>query len=213
MVRQRRGVMRLMRAMRGLSRGRRSGLSGPAAMIRCATRMSRLRYLQCLGPTAQGRMVRHGELETEQLEDGPDQPFCLTQGQAEHGPQRQGRGDCQGRIRGLSTPDGTRPRFPGRDRFLREPHHQAPASTQAGIHASVRHPVPLVRDVVPAVLIRFEWQTGRPYVVERTCPSATLPQGTPTADPCTKVSRRGCRVIAGPRRLPAGDASPARAVP
>ena len=43
------------------------------------------RYLQRLGPPAQGRVVRHGEIEAEQLEDGADQPLGLAQRQAEHG--------------------------------------------------------------------------------------------------------------------------------
>ena len=43
-------------------------------------------------------MVRDGEIETEQADDGADQPFGLAQSQAEHGPQRQRRRDRQGRI-------------------------------------------------------------------------------------------------------------------
>ena len=40
-------------------------------------------------------MVRNGQLEAEQTDDGPDQPLGLAQGQAEHGAQCQRRGDRQ----------------------------------------------------------------------------------------------------------------------
>ena len=41
---------------------------------------ARLRHFQCLGPAAQGRMVRDGEVEAEQAEDGADQALGLAQG-------------------------------------------------------------------------------------------------------------------------------------
>jgi hypothetical protein len=53
-------------------------------------------------------MVGHGEVETEQVEDGGDQPFGLAQGQAEHGAERQGRRDRQRRVARLSAPAGAR---------------------------------------------------------------------------------------------------------
>jgi hypothetical protein len=40
-------------------------------------------------------MVRDSEIETEQADDGADQPFGLPQSQAEHGAQRQRRRDRQ----------------------------------------------------------------------------------------------------------------------
>ena len=40
--------------------------------------------------------VRHRQIQAEQGEDGADQSFGLAQGQAEHGTQRQRRGDGQG---------------------------------------------------------------------------------------------------------------------
>jgi len=43
-------------------------------------------------------MVRDGEIETEQADDGADQPFGLPQSQAEHDAQRQRRRNRQGRI-------------------------------------------------------------------------------------------------------------------
>ncbi|CAA9223036.1 MAG: hypothetical protein AVDCRST_MAG04-716, partial [uncultured Acetobacteraceae bacterium] len=51
---------------------------------------ARGRHLQRLRPAAERRMVGHGEIEAEQLEDGADQAFGLAQRQAEHRPQRQG---------------------------------------------------------------------------------------------------------------------------
>jgi hypothetical protein len=54
------------------------------------------RHLQCLGPAAQSRVVRHREIETEQADEGADQPLGLAQGQAEDGSDGQRRGDRQG---------------------------------------------------------------------------------------------------------------------
>jgi hypothetical protein len=53
----------------------------------------RSRHRQRLGPPAQRGMVRDREIETEQADDGADQPFGLPQSQAEHGAQRQRRRD------------------------------------------------------------------------------------------------------------------------
>src|SRR5258706_10015762 len=58
---------------------------------------------QRLGPPAQRGMVRDSEIETEQADDGADQPFGLPQGQAEYGAQLQRRRDRQGRIVELTT--------------------------------------------------------------------------------------------------------------
>ena len=49
----------------------------------------RARHLQCLGPAAQGRVVRHIKLQPEQADDGADQAFGLPQRQAKHGPERE----------------------------------------------------------------------------------------------------------------------------
>jgi hypothetical protein len=60
--------------------------------------------------------VEWSGIETEQADDGADQPFGLPQSQAEHGAQRQRRRDRQGRIAGLTAPCGpwfcARPRSP-----------------------------------------------------------------------------------------------------
>ena len=53
---------------------------------------------QGLRPPADGRVIGHGKLETEQAEDGADQPFRLAQRQAKHGPQRQRGQDRQCRV-------------------------------------------------------------------------------------------------------------------
>ena len=93
----------------------------------------RPRHRQRLGPTAQRGMVRDSEIETEQADDGADQPFGLTQSQAEHGAQRQRRRDRQGRIVGLTAPRGPWFCAPGRDRLFGEPHRQAATLAQGSI--------------------------------------------------------------------------------
>jgi hypothetical protein len=40
-------------------------------------------------------MIRHGQIETEELEDRADQPLGLAQRQPEHRLERQGCADCQ----------------------------------------------------------------------------------------------------------------------
>ncbi len=47
---------------------------------------------------AQRAVVGDGEVEPEQAYDGADQALRLTQGQPEHGLERQCRQDCQGRV-------------------------------------------------------------------------------------------------------------------
>jgi len=48
---------------------------------------------------AQRGVVRHSQSESEQVDDGTDQPLGLSQRQAEHGPERQRRQDRQRGIR------------------------------------------------------------------------------------------------------------------
>jgi hypothetical protein len=69
-------------------------------------------------------VVWDGQVETEQDDDGADQPLGLTQGQTEHGPKRQGRGAGQHRILRLPAPGGPGLDLPGRDRHIREPDGQ-----------------------------------------------------------------------------------------
>ena len=66
------------------------------------------RHLQRLGPAAQGAVVRHREIEAEQLQDGADQPLGLAQRQAEHRSQGQRRRDRQIGVGGLPAPAGAR---------------------------------------------------------------------------------------------------------
>lgn len=91
------------------------------------------RHLQRLGPTAQGGMVRHSEVDAQQLQNGADQPFGLAQGQAEHGTQRQGGCDRQVRVLRLAAPVSACLGAPPLDRFGREPHREAAAGAQAGV--------------------------------------------------------------------------------
>src|SRR4051812_20579576 len=99
---------------------------------------------------AQGGMVRHGESETKQADDGADQAFGLAQGQAEHGLERQRRRDRQGGIVRLTARRGARLGVPGRNRLVREPDRQAPTLAQGGIILGpVCDPAPLLRDMMP----------------------------------------------------------------
>ena len=72
-------------------------------------------------------MVRHREIEVEQLQDGADQPLGLAQRQAEHSPQGQRRRDRQIGVGGLPTPGGARLSSPGLNCLRREPDRQAAA--------------------------------------------------------------------------------------
>src|SRR5213592_17072 len=102
----------------------------------------RSRHLQCLGPPAQRGMVRDGEIETEQADDGADQPFGLPQSQAEHDAQRQRRRDRQRRIVWLTAPRGPWFGVPGRDRLFAEPDRQTATLAQASIiFRPVRYPI------------------------------------------------------------------------
>src|SRR5438270_3157136 len=55
--------------------------------------------------------------------------------------------------------------LPRRNRRFREPHGQAAALAQgAVIGGPIRHSVPLLRDVLTAILVRFEWHDDCPKV-------------------------------------------------
>ena len=130
-------------------------------------------------PAAQGRVVRHREIDTEQGDDGTDQPFGLPKGQAEHGSQRQRRRNSQGRIARLTS--SRRPWFslPGRDRRVGEPDRQAAALPQGRVVGRrVRDPVTLIWDVVTTLGIGFERQGPTPDN-EGNTPSSILPQPMP----------------------------------
>jgi hypothetical protein len=90
-------------------------------------------------------MIRHGEIETEQCDDGADQPLGLRQRQAEYSSRRQSRRDGQGRIARLAASGGSCISLPGRDRCVGEPDRQTAALTQDRIVGRrVRGPVPLL---------------------------------------------------------------------
>src|SRR4051812_39288125 len=110
-------------------------------------------------------MVRNREIETEQADDGADQPFGLAQSQTEHSFEGQGRRDRQIRVVRLATRRGARLRLPGRNRRLREPDRQAPALAQGSIVLGpVRDLVPLLGNVVAAVLVQLERQGRLPGI-------------------------------------------------
>ena len=103
----------------------------------------RPRHLQRLGPAAQGGVVRHGEIETEQLEDGADQPLGLAQRQAEHRAQRQRRRDRQVGVARLAAP---LVRGSARHASIASSVNQTvrlPRARGRLVHRPVGHPVPL----------------------------------------------------------------------
>src|ERR1700747_181875 len=117
----------------------------------------RSRPRQRLGPPAQRGMVRDSEIETEQADDGADQPFGLPQSQAEHGAQGQRRRDRQGRIVGLTAPRSPWFGAPGRDRLVAEPDRQTATLAQPSIiFRPVRYPIPLPGDVMTTIGIDLD---------------------------------------------------------
>src|SRR4051812_4733470 len=75
-------------------------------------------------------------------------------------------------------------RSPGRDRLLREPDRQAPALTQADVlRAPIRHPVPLLGEVMTASGVGLErhrgfrgaWVGAAPYPTHPARPSGPPP--------------------------------------
>src|SRR6478672_4453839 len=108
-------------------------------------------------------MVGCCEIKTKQPKKGCDQPFGLAQRQAENRPQRQRRGDRQRRVARLTATRAAWLGLPRRNRCFREPDGQAPALAQRDVIGSpIRHSVPLLRDVMTAILVRFEWHGGCP---------------------------------------------------
>src|SRR4051794_33756799 len=139
-----------------------AGIAARAATRTVAARL-RPRHLQRLGPAAQGGVVRHGEVEPEQADDGADQPFGLPVRQAEYGLERQRRQDRQVGIRGLPAPARAPLGLPRLDRLVRKPDRQAAAPAQAlVVIAPVRDVALLLRDVAASVLAQLEGQGGHP---------------------------------------------------
>src|SRR4051794_30605130 len=91
------------------------------------------------------RVVWSGrQSQPEQVNNGADQPFCLAQGQAKHGPQGQRRQDRQSGVPGLPTWGGAWRCAPPLNGLLREPHCQAPTLAQAGIVLAPVHHLSLL---------------------------------------------------------------------
>src|SRR3954451_7368118 len=109
------------------------------------------RQLQGLGTPAQGRVVRNGQLEAEQMYNGSDQPLGLAQGQAKYRTQCQRRGDRQIGVGGLPAPGGARLGPPGRNRCVCEPVRE-PAALAKGpiIRCPLRHSMLLLWNVAAA---------------------------------------------------------------
>ena len=123
----------------------------------------RSRHRQTLGPPAQSGMVRDGEIEAKQMNDGADQPFGLPQSQVEQDAQCQRRRDRQGRIVGLTAPRGPWFGAPGRDRLVAEPDCQSATLVQTSIiFRPVRYPIPLPGYVMTAIGIGLERHGGHP---------------------------------------------------
>src|SRR6516162_8201889 len=108
-------------------------------------------------------MVWRREIKTKQPKNGSDQPFSLAQRQAENRPQRQRRGDRQRRVARLAAARGAGLGLPRPNRCFREPDGQTSALAQGNvIGRPIRHSVPLLRDVMTAILVRFEWHDECP---------------------------------------------------
>src|SRR3954465_10179560 len=139
-----------------------AGIAASAAIRTVAARL-RPRPLQRLGPAAQGGVVRHGEVEPEQADDGADQPPGLPVRQPEHGLERQRRQDRQVGILGLPAPARAPLGLPRLDRLVRKPDSHAAAPAQAlVVIAPVRGLALLLRDVAASGLVQLEGQGGHP---------------------------------------------------
>ena len=160
----------------------------------------RSRHPQRRSPAAECRVVRHGKLEAEQgWRMEPISPSVWRSARRNTvrrvSAVRIARGEYQGCpprvVRGWLRP-------PGRDRLLREPDRQAPALTQAGVlRAPVRHPVPLLGDVVTASSgvglerhrgFRGSWVGAAPYPTHPARPSGPPPW--PARSCPSKAARR-----------------------
>jgi hypothetical protein len=88
-------------------------------------------------------------------------------------------GDRQRRVARLAAARGAGLGLPRRNRRFGEPHGQAPALAQgAVIGGPIRHSVPLLWDVMTAILVRFEWHGTCPRS-GTAAPSYTLHSWSP----------------------------------
>src|SRR4051794_11879766 len=113
-------------------------------------------------------MIGDGEVQSEQADDGADQPFGLPERQAEDGSQGQRRQDRQGRVVGLPAPGRTWLGLPPLDGFIGEPDCQAPALAEAGVvFTPVRYLALLPGNMLATVLVQLEGHAGHPGAGER----------------------------------------------
>jgi hypothetical protein len=78
-------------------------------------------------------------------------------------PQRQRRRDRQRRVAWLAAARGAGLGLPRRNRCFREPDGQSPELAQGDvISRPILHSVPLLWDVMTAILVRFEWHGDSP---------------------------------------------------
>src|SRR6202040_1915988 len=115
----------------------------------------------------------------------------------------------QRRVARLAAARGTWLGLPRRNRGFREPDGQASALAQGDIISGpIRHPVPLLRDVMAAILVRFEWHGDAPESGTGAPPSYTLPPSPPN-DRSVQQGRNSCpTIIRSTRRSPESTRPP-----
>src|SRR5215469_5822674 len=133
-------------------------------------------------------MVWRREIETKQPKHRCDQSFGLAQRQTEDRPQRQRRRDRQFRVARLAAARAAGLGLPPRNRRFREPHGQAAALAQgAVIGGPIRHSVALLRNVMTAILVRFEWHGELSAVRDGPALLQRPPPRRQSTDPCNKA--------------------------
>src|SRR5690242_15711511 len=135
-------------------------------------------------------MVWRREIETKQPKHRCDQSFGLAQRQTEDRPQRQRRRDRQFRVARLAAARAAGLGLPPRNRRFREPHGQAAALAQGAlIGGPIRHSVALLRDVMTAILVRFEWHGELSAVRDGPALLQRPPPRRQTTNPCNKAAQ------------------------
>src|SRR3954469_16217036 len=141
-------------------------------------------------------MIGDGEVQSEQADDGADQPFGLPERQAEDGSQGQRRQDRQGRVVGLPAPGRTWLGLPRLDGFIGEPDCQAPPLAQARVVLTpVRYLALLPGNML--VLVQLEGHAGHPGAGERSsCYSSSTCSATGRIRATTPSARSRSRLPA-----------------
>ena len=156
---------------------------------------SRTRHCQGLGPAAERGVIRNRQIEAEQVEDRADQPFGLTQRQAEAGTQHQCHRDRQSRIVRLAAPRGAWRRPTACDGLLGEPDREAAAPAQGGvILGPVGYPPLRPRDMMTAPALDLCGMAKGP---ERPEQRRSLPCRLPPCNMLTPASSSPCASVAG----------------